>query len=329
MKKRFSVKATRRTSVAAKSATKSTIAKGKTKTKPAAVTGDDHQDMLVELKIDNRECKNKDDPNFFINTFTEALYPDTATVSRGNLDIGDFQILAKHKPSARANANANVNANASTSSSTTEIANNTSSSSTDDTGRTPIVLIERKTINDYESSKRNGHMDEQYHRMAASPFMFKVLIVEGPGTLPNRDSIFVSNGYHHNICTLFTRNVDDTISVITQWVKKIARDAKDRKIFKDKATEHTLLQCADYALNLKKCLNVSKSTILASAIRPIPGFGDQKLSMVMGEFESLGAFVDALRNDACADKYRKAWGRKEVGTKNETTFYDLCRDKLL
>lgn len=301
---------------------------------------------IVQLRIDNRERKSLTEQNYFYDELVKELLgvaPGSGTdvggavgngvlsISQGNLDIGDFQIIAKNKPYKRGATKNGVTTAAATTDLTEDLSEDASGTVVAE--GCDIVLIERKTVADYEASVKSKHIHEQYYRMKATPYRFKVLIVEGPGSIDHKDAVFISNGYRHGITTVFTRNAADTVRTVALWVKKIARDAEARKITVDEELDFTMIQAADYALNTKKCLNVSKSTILASALRPIAGLGAQKLSLVMAEFGTLGELITGLRagqtDPAVAAKYRAAWGRKDVGRKTETTYYDMICSKVL
>jgi crossover junction endonuclease MUS81 len=162
-------------------------------------------------------------------------------------------------------------------------------------------IYERKTINDLISSVKDGRYKEQKLRLMANNPNNINYIIEGTDIIASNNnhnqqlltSIFYNSIYRDKINIFFTKNINDTITLLLLISTKI--------IDKPHNFSNNYERSNDYIDNCKiktkKCDNIDKETCYLLQLSQIPGISKQIAKNIKDIYPSLNILLKTL-NDA-------------------------------
>jgi ERCC4-type nuclease len=162
-----------------------------------------------------------------------------------------------------------------------------------------IFVYERKTINDLLSSVKDGRYKEQKNRLLSN-YLNINYIIEGTDIIASNNihnqqlltSIYYNSMYRDNIKVLFTKNINDTITLLLMIAIKIIDKPQN---FKPKTTIQT--EYIDICkIKSKKSDNIDKDTCYLLQLSQIPTISKQIAKNIKDIYPNMKILINTLND---------------------------------
>tara|TARA_Y100000389_G_scaffold501_1_gene452 strand:- start:802 stop:1596 length:795 start_codon:yes stop_codon:yes gene_type:complete len=192
----------------------------------------------------------------------------------------------------------------------------------DDIEKKPVIIFERKSLQDLDSSIKDGRYNEQSLRLSNVDIHNHNIyyIIEGNiGNYRNRDKIktlrssIVSLSYYKGFSVINTIDANDTANTLYNFFDKIMKEKKREPYYKPKLIIDKNMNNDDtnekqeqqdnndieYVKNLKnqKKSQITKNNILAIMLNQIPSVSSLSSIAITHIYKSLDELMYVLKND--------------------------------
>lgn len=191
----------------------------------------------------------------------------------------------------------------------------------DDVEKKPIVILERKSLQDLDSSIKDGRYNEQSLRLSNVDIHNHNIyyIIEGNvANYRNRDKIktlrssIVSLSYYKGFSVINTVDANDTANTVYNFFDKIMREKKREPYYRLQSINDNINKEDDnneeintdsnsneYVKNLKnqKKSQITKNNILAIMLNQIPSVSSISSIAITQIYKSLDELMYVLKND--------------------------------
>jgi ERCC4-type nuclease len=203
----------------------------------------------------------------------------------------------------------------------------------------PLIIIERKTLNDLSASIKDGRYKEQTFRLNILPLSNHSIffLIEGklqtypthPRFLPKATilSAMVTLSYTHGFSTHRT----ETTSESAEWILNLAQKLRKIQTNVPPVSETPIERPVDYTdlLPKKKQKYVTPSNICPLMLTQIPGVGSQTAKGIAKAFPTLPLLITALKSDpetlTDIQIYLKSGKSKKLDHKTKTRIYQYLQ----
>jgi ERCC4-type nuclease len=156
-----------------------------------------------------------------------------------------------------------------------------------------IVILERKTILDLQSSLRDGRFSEQKRRILCSDFKNKGYIIEGH--IPTHDEKFedilrqliIRIQFKDKMSIFITKSIQDTVSLLREIYRKVDKDPKLYNNIPDTNYVETLHVCKKDNLTPQRCFILQLSQI--------PSISKATAQIIAQNYPNWNLLIDALK----------------------------------
>jgi len=160
-----------------------------------------------------------------------------------------------------------------------------------------LFIYERKTINDLISSVKDGRYNEQKYRLLSN-FENINYIIEGDDITSSKNlhnqkmltSIYYHSIYRDNINIFFTKNTEETATLILLLATKIS-EAPDKFKKTNEKKEDYIDICK---IKSKKSSNIDKDTCYLLQLSQIPGISKEIAKNIKDTYPSLNDLIKIL-----------------------------------
>jgi len=154
------------------------------------------------------------------------------------------------------------------------------------------LIIERKTIADFEASIIDGRYKEQKARLLSHLRPENIMyIIEGnicSYKKINIISAIISTCVRDKVAVLNTQTCDETVQVIVEAYKKMTRPDWNC------ATNYSQV-LATSSISLTKKNNLNEKTFFIASISCVPGISTNKASHLYDKFHSINNLIEAIK----------------------------------
>lgn len=165
----------------------------------------------------------------------------------------------------------------------------------DNPEKTPIIVLERKTIQDLQHSLKDGRFSEQKKRMNASNFIHKGFIIEGKVSKfePQFESILkqiiIRIQLKDKMVIFLTGDIHDTTNLILEIKRKLLLDSK--------LYNHSQKQ-PDYidTLHVSKKLNLTPSLCYILQLSQIPGISKSIAKVIAEKYPNWILLINGIQD---------------------------------
>ena len=167
----------------------------------------------------------------------------------------------------------------------------------------PICIFERKTIEDFASSIKDGRYREQKKRLLNNFPKDKIFyIIEGDLTTNNKSFLFnkvskntiyssLINCYlRDNINIIHTFNTDETIEILEQFYQKISKQGIDFLSKKPSTYDEDLIK----SIVQTKKKNITPELVFKSQLSCISGISKNTAEVIMKKYKNMNILINEL-----------------------------------
>ncbi len=184
----------------------------------------------------------------------------------------------------------------------------------------PIIIIERKSLSDLESSIKDGRYNEQSFRLNESPTHNHNIIYLIEGAIINYKntafkntlySTLLSLNYFKGFSIINSLNQIETGDIILAFASKLMRENK-QGYYGDISAVHDISD-GNYIENVKtsKKAHINSDNILQLMLMQIPGISSISAQALADEFSNMQNLLTSLKNDDLkTEQVKLASGRK-------------------
>lgn len=169
----------------------------------------------------------------------------------------------------------------------------------------PVILVERKTVNDYHASIRDGRLREQKARILSLwPSTRVIYLVEGDlrrnsgrGTARTLVSSILNTMFRDNIQVFHTQNIAETIFVMTEILYKLEKQGltfMDAVSTEERAAKYEEEQ-ARGLVSVKKSDNLTAGAIYKGMLCCVPGVSAKTADSIIAQYPSMRELMEGLR----------------------------------
>ena len=199
-----------------------------------------------------------------------------------------------------------------------------------------LVIIERKSLQDLESSIKDGRYNEQSFRLneSSTPNHNIIYLIEG-NIINYRNHNFKSTlysslfslNYYKGFSVFNSVNQIETGEIIYNFANKMMREKNKSAFYLDSWVDKSILDenqnqnNKDYLETLKvaKKSNVTCENIMELMLMQIPGIKTQTSTAISKEFKTISNLLDCLKNNEnCLDNIKMSSGRSISKTTRES-----------
>lgn len=168
----------------------------------------------------------------------------------------------------------------------------------------PFIIIERKTIDDYAASIKDGRLREQKKRLLNNcGEAFVLYLVEGDLTKNNgsypynrveKDTIIssiVNTMVRDGVHVFHTKDKDETIFFLSSLYKKLKKQGNS---FINKKTDYRQDLVANLNCNISKSKNITPNLCFKMMLNTIPKVSNKISERVANRFETLHNFISQM-----------------------------------
>ena len=167
----------------------------------------------------------------------------------------------------------------------------------------PLLIIERKTVNDIVSSIKDGRYSEQKARLHATPIHNHniIFLIEGTraGT-PNVHSAALSTLFYAGFSVIFSTSINDSAKIIIAFDQKINKDQNKLPFYSYDSNNITQNQTpTSYASLLKpeKKANVCKENAWIIMLQQLPHISSNIATAIIQHYNNIPNLIQELKNN--------------------------------
>ncbi|GIS52519.1 MAG: hypothetical protein Ct9H90mP28_2350 [Paracoccaceae bacterium] len=187
----------------------------------------------------------------------------------------------------------------------------------DNPEKTPIIVLERKTIQDLQHSLKDGRFSEQKKRMNASNFIHKGFIIEGKVSKfePQFESILkqiiIRIQLKDKMVIFLTGDIRDTTNLILEIKRKLLLDSK--------LYNHSQKQ-TDYidTLHVSKKQNLTPSLCYILQLSQIPGISKSIAKVIAEKYPNWILLINGIQDKV---NFVQALKSAKIGEKRYMQLY--------
>tara|TARA_B100001094_G_scaffold103892_1_gene100224 strand:- start:937 stop:1629 length:693 start_codon:yes stop_codon:yes gene_type:complete len=187
----------------------------------------------------------------------------------------------------------------------------------DNPEKTPIIVLERKTIQDLQHSLKDGRFSEQKKRMNASNFIHKGFIIEGKVSKfePQFESILkqiiIRIQLKDKMVIFLTGDIHDTTNLILEIKRKLLLDSK--------LYNHSQKQ-PDYidTLHVSKKQNLTPSLCYILQLSQIPGISKSIAKVIAEKYPNWTLLINGIQDKV---NFVQALKSAKIGEKRYQQLY--------
>lgn len=207
---------------------------------------------------------------------------------------------------------------------------------TSEDGNTEILLVyERKTIADLDSSIKDGRYHEQKSRLVSNVQRNRICyILEGDIRAASKrtdtDAVFgavINTMYRDKIFVYRSFDLNDTYQIIRNIWERIN---KDKKKWNEYLNNKKIDECSEvdpkvYKLSSTKSKNVTKDVVFINSLNNIPGCSSKIAKVIQEEYITLKNLVNAFEESSDPEKMLKDLkiGTRKLGPVLATRIYEF------
>ena len=209
----------------------------------------------------------------------------------------------------------------------------------DDETNKPIIIFERKSLSDLESSIKDGRYEEQGFRLNEYDLHNHYIYYLIEGSIINyKNSFFkktlysslASISYFKGFSIINSLNDIETAEIIINFTKKLMKENKKKPYYSDnnikknnnyicevsgnnviKLEEKDKLDNYEDIIKTKKNSYISKENINNIMLMQIPGISSTSAKIILDEYETIEKLISKLReNENCLESLRSTNNRK-------------------
>tara|TARA_B100001142_G_scaffold296102_1_gene317561 strand:- start:55 stop:846 length:792 start_codon:yes stop_codon:yes gene_type:complete len=203
----------------------------------------------------------------------------------------------------------------------------------------PIVVFERKSLSDLESSIKDGRYEEQGFRLNEYDLHNHYIYYLIEGAIINyRNNNFkktlysslASISYFKGFSIINSLNDIETSEIIINFTKKLIKENKKKPYYLDNSIKNTSFICElsgntlielgkkeeitqnyENIIKTKKNSHISKENINNIMLMQIPGISSTSAKIILDEYKTIEELIFKLReNENCLESLRSTNGRK-------------------
>jgi ERCC4-type nuclease len=197
----------------------------------------------------------------------------------------------------------------------------------DEINEQPLLIIERKSLSDLESSIKDGRYKEQSFRLNEAPIHNHNIIYLLEGAIINykevnfRSTLYstlFSLNYYKGFSVINTLNQTETASMLMAFASKIVRENKPgfyNETAKSLATANTTIINSDEAyietIKTSKKAHINRENIFQLMLMQIPGISNVSALALANEFKNMEHLLQSLKDETTNfENIKVASGRK-------------------
>tara|TARA_B100000902_G_scaffold265513_1_gene251594 strand:+ start:12070 stop:12789 length:720 start_codon:yes stop_codon:yes gene_type:complete len=193
--------------------------------------------------------------------------------------------------------------------------------------KTKLVILERKTIKDLQSSLCDGRFSEQKKRINVSNFIHKGYIIEG--NVPEYDikfknilkQIIIRLQFKDKMCVFLTGSIQETTNLIQLIKDKLIKDSKlynhglDHNINSNFSTQEEYIQ----TLHVSKKQNLTPKICYILQISQIPGISKKIAQIIANNYPNWSSLLQGIKDKSTFLHVTKS---AKIGEKRYSQIYD-------
>jgi ERCC4-type nuclease len=194
----------------------------------------------------------------------------------------------------------------------------------DEINEQPLLIIERKSLSDLESSIKDGRYKEQSFRLNEAPTHNHNIIYLLEGAIINykevsfRSTLYstlFSLNYYKGFSVINTLNQIETASMLVAFASKITRENKPG-FYNVSASANSTTQNSDEAyietIKTSKKAHINRENIFQLMLMQIPGISSVSALALSNEFKNMETLLQSLKdeNTKTFENIKLASGRK-------------------
>jgi ERCC4-type nuclease len=168
-----------------------------------------------------------------------------------------------------------------------------------------IIIIERKSLNDLESSIKDGRYDEQSFRLTNSQTHNHNIIYLIEGNIinhrnqnfkPSMYSALFSLSYFKGFSIFNSINNVESGEIIYSFANKLSRETKKQGFYQDVSNNNLIENNYIDHVKTNKKSNITETNIMDLMLMQIPGISSQTAKALTKEFSSFSLLIESLKN---------------------------------
>ena len=195
----------------------------------------------------------------------------------------------------------------------------------DEINEQPLLIIERKSLSDLESSIKDGRYKEQSFRLNEAPIHNHNIIYLLEGAIINYKEINFRNtlystlfslNYYKGFSVITTLNQVETATMLIAFASKISRENKSGFYNVKALTTTTNVQaseeCYIETIKTSKKAHINREKIFQLMLMQIPGISNVSASALANEFKNIESLLQSLKDENAKtfENIKLASGRK-------------------
>lgn len=198
-----------------------------------------------------------------------------------------------------------------------------------------LLIFERKTIADLNSSIKDGRYHEQKSRLVSNVEISRICyIIEGNITSSkfiDSNVIFgaiLNTMYRDNIRVYRSRDITDTYNFIFALFTRINKEPEKWKMYFESKSENVENCDVDpkvYKLSAVKSKNITKEIVFINSLNNINGCSSKIAKAIYDQYQSLKGLLDAFEDSDNPEELLKdiKVGSKKIGPTLSKRIYDF------
>ena len=187
------------------------------------------------------------------------------------------------------------------------------------------IIIERKTVSDFESSIKDMRYKEQKTRAMSSSNALYVMLVEGSfrfkddtNTHKMLTGAVINSIFRDRIHFVWTTDIEDTVDFLQCCLARMLKDPN--KYFDD----HETSNLDDIIIKQKKKENINKKTCLKLQLSAIPGISCKKIDSILqvhSDADNIYTFCQKMSQTTPKEFFKSVKG---IGKVLQDSIYSFC-----